>query len=156
MFLRRFFWDCALLTIVCSSGCTFQRKRKAPPAHDTRPLRLGQVALVNEAEHFALIETFSSAPPAVGTILRIYRGDAVTAELRATSVRRKPFLVADLVSGAPAKGDEVFQPRGENPQSPRAEPALTSDAPAAATPPPRKGRWRRWLFPFGFRFPVRE
>ncbi len=149
MFLRRF--CCSLLLVVVLGGCAFLRKKKAPPINDTRPLRLGEVALVNEAEHFALIETFSPAPPAVGTILRIYRGDAVSAELRATSVRRKPFLVADLVSGAPARGDEVFQPRDENPQSPRAEPAVAPAAAVAATPPPRTNRWRRWLFPFGVR-----
>jgi len=138
---------CLLLMVVLLGGCALFRK-KAQPVQDTRPFRLGRVALVNESERFALIETDTAAPPAAGTVLRIYRGDAVAGELRATSVRRKPFLVADLITGAPAKGDVVFQPRGESADPPRAAPSADSPTPPAA---PKVPAWRRWLFFFGVR-----
>jgi len=143
MFPRRLGFATALLVISVLSGCA--SRKRGPVALDNRPVRLGQVALVNEEERFALIETFSLATPAEGTKLRIYRGDAVSAELRVTTVRRRPFLVADLVTGAPARGDLVFQARSDNEFAPQAEPAAAPPAPA------RPPLWRRWLAPFGVR-----
>ena len=109
------------------------------------PLVLGRVSLVNEEERFALIEANAVQPPPTGTLLRIYAGNAVSAELRATGVRRRPFLVADLVSGTPAKGDLVVQPAASETAPARAI------APAATPSPPAGPRWKRWLGFFGGR-----
>ena len=109
------------------------------------PLAIGRVALVNVEERFALIEANLAQSPGLGTALRAYTGNAVSAELRATGVRRRPFLVADLVSGMPAKGDLVVQPLSEATPVPGAITAQSAEAPAAE---PRR---KRWLGLFGGR-----
>lgn len=114
------------------------RRKHEPPRPQS--IQLGRVALVDEAQHFALIETATVQAPAVGTVLRVYSGNAVAAEMRATAVRRRPFLVADLVSGQPGKGDVVMQ-------------SVVGEAAATATPAqaglpqpvPKKRGWLRFL-----------
>lgn len=129
------------------AGCSvihFGRHRRTPPGEE-QALRLGTVALVNEDEHFALIEATLAPSPVAGTLLRTYAGDTVSAELRATGVRRQPFLVADLVSGKPGKGDLVVQPpRAED----NAPPPIPKAEPASAPTPAPKHSWTRWLSPF--------
>ena len=110
-------------------------------------LVVGRVSLVNEGERFALIEENMVQAPAAGTMLRIYSGNSLSAELRATGVRRRPFLVADLVSGMPAKGDMVVQPAASEVAPPRATAVAPETAPTPAAPP----RWKRWLGFFGGR-----
>ncbi len=108
-----------------------------------KPVAVGRVSLVNSGERFALIEANLVQPPAAGTTLRIYSsGGAVSAELRATGVRRRPFLVADLVNGMPEKGDMVMQLPANDPV-PTPPPAVTP----AATPSPAAPMtgWRKWL-----------
>lgn len=130
------------------AGCVhlpfWHRKRPEPPAEE--PLRIGRVALVNEAERFALIEATLAQAPAAGTKLQTYTGTSVSAELRATGVRRRPFLVADLVSGMPVKGDLVMQPVREAEQKPTEAPK--PGTPESQPPPPApkpKSWWPRWL-----------
>lgn len=140
----------AALLVLLLVGCGWnpwaagRRKAAAQRALDEArraPLVVGQVSLVNEDERFALIEGNLVQPPAAGTILRIYSGDAVTAELRATGVRRRPFLVADLVSGTPAKGQLVVQSTPVEAAPPPATPAT----PAATAAPKPAPIWKRWL-----------
>jgi hypothetical protein len=136
--------------VVLESGCGLLRagkaRRRAGPevalAESRRaPLAIGRVSLVNEEERFALIEANLAQSPPPGTILRTYRGNETSAELRATGVRRRPFLVADLVSGMPGKDELVVQDAGVVAQ--KAKPAGPEPAsePAPVTPP----RWKRWL-----------
>jgi hypothetical protein len=112
------------------------------------PIAVGRVALVNAGEHFALIEANLAQPPAAGTTLRIYSGGAVSVELRATGVRRRPFLVADLVSGMPEKGDLVMQLPANESTPPRATAVTPAPSPSPAATIPR---WKKWLPFFGRR-----
>ncbi len=106
------------------------------------PTPVGRVALVDTRQRFALIESTMAQPPVAGMILRTYEGSAVSAELRATGVRRRPFLVADLVSGTPARGELVVQP-GAGEETPRAIATKQPDAPGGGA---QSGPfWKRWL-----------
>ena len=70
---------------------------------------MGTVVLVSDEPSFVLIDNGSLPPPAVGTVLAInYQGNA-RVELKVTSIRKPPFVVADIVKGTPKKGDRVFQ-----------------------------------------------
>jgi len=73
------------------------------------PRRVGTVTLVNDADHFVLIDTATAAAPAAGTALKTFTGDAESGVVTVGSVSRRPFVVADIVSGAPRKGDAVFE-----------------------------------------------
>lgn len=132
------------------SGCTLTRwgknrriaaEERALVESRRAPKPLGRIALVDAQQRFVLIE-LTMNPPTAGLTLRSYAGAAVSAELRATSVRRRPFLVADLVSGTPVKGELVVQP-GVAEEAPKAQAA----APADTKPAPRRG----WLGFFGRR-----
>lgn len=105
---------------VAQSGCGIlrggrQRKANAPEvspqvAAARRPLqRVGVVTLVNEADHFVLIDSGSLPTPAVGAKLASYSGASPSSQLKASDVRRRPFVVADIVEGSPRAGDEVFE-----------------------------------------------
>jgi len=107
------------------SGCSIFRLRRVRPETEQsravqqarRPLlRLGTVMLVNEADGFVLIDSGALPMPAVGVRLVSYTGAAPSAELKASAVRRRPFAVADIASGLPRTGDEVFEaPQGAPP-----------------------------------------
>ena len=112
---------CLLAALI--SGCALWRRplsveKKAEAekiAAARRPLQLvGKIAIVNGKEGFVLIDTGSYAVPVAGARLRGYTGPVESSELRAGDVQRRPFVVADVVSGTPQQGDEVFL-RGEPP-----------------------------------------
>jgi len=100
------------------SGCAllqnFQRQRRAqkeknrPPA--ARALQhIGDITLVATEGAFVLIDNQSRPSPAIGAMVHARSPDGRAAELRVTEMRKRPFVVADVVSGTPAKGDRVFQ-----------------------------------------------
>ena len=108
---------------VLAPGCALWRrpltgKKKAEAekiAAARRPLQsVGKIAIVNAKDGFVLIDTGSHAVPPAGARLRGYTGPVESAELKAGDVQRRPFVVADIVSGTPQQGDEVFL-RGEPP-----------------------------------------
>jgi hypothetical protein len=151
--LRLAFRACLLILIALSlASCAWlgRGKKARRDAEEraraaSRPVSVGRVALVNASEHFALIEADLAQVPASGTKLRTYSGGVLSSELRATGVRRRPFLVADLVSGVPAKGDLVVQPAPEEPAPPPALAATAVEATPAEPPRPRFPFWKRWL-----------
>ncbi len=73
------------------------------------PQRVGTVTLVNEQEHFVLIDTGIAGVPAPGTALKCLTDDAESGVVTVGKVTRRPFVVADIVRGEPKKGDGVFQ-----------------------------------------------
>ena len=110
-------------------GCArWRRPRSLPAATAPRPVPMGAVALVNVEEGFVLIDNGSLPPPEQGAVLRTYSGAVVSAELLATDVRRRPFIIADIKRGQPRKGDRVEMPRFLEPTAP---------APASAPGEPR-------------------
>lgn len=107
----------AILAATQVSCSTYRRrgKRQSSPeavavAKARRPLqRVGVVTLVNEADRFALIDSGSLPTPAEGTHLQSYTGPVASGKLKVSEVRRRPFVVADILDGAPQPGDEVFE-----------------------------------------------
>jgi hypothetical protein len=73
------------------------------------PQLIGSVYLVSDAPSFVLIDNGSLPPPAVGTVLTINNPGGTAVEMKVTQIRKPPFVVADIVKGAPKKGDPVYQ-----------------------------------------------
>jgi hypothetical protein len=107
----------ALLAVTQMSCSTLRRRWKRQPSPEAvaaakarRPLqRLGIVTLVNEAERFVLIDSGAQPTPLEGVRLRSYSGPQVSGELRTSAVRRRPFVVADIIEGTPRTGDEIYE-----------------------------------------------
>ncbi len=103
--------------IATAPGCaTFQkvhllprRKAKGAVAQVEAPRRVGTITLVNEDERFVLIDTGMATTPAAGAALKSFTGETASGVVAVGNVNRRPFVVADIVQGAPKKGDAVFQ-----------------------------------------------
>ena len=63
---------------------------------------------VNQQEGFVLIDTESTLTEEVGTALKSFSGGAESGVLAVSKERHPPFMIADIVSGTPQKGDQVF------------------------------------------------
>ncbi len=106
-----------LLLASMQTGCAVLRRgkktfrsRDAATALARRPLqRLGTITLVNEAEGFVLIDSGALPTPATGAKLTSYSGALLSGQLKAGPARRRPFVVADILEGAPRRGDEIFE-----------------------------------------------
>jgi hypothetical protein len=85
--------------------------RNKPPRAEAvvKPQFAGTIVLVNEDEHFVLIDVGFSSVPRSGTALKAISGGVETGVVTVGEVRKRPFAVADIVSGAPKRGDRVFQ-----------------------------------------------
>ena len=82
--------------------------RHHPQAGPTGPRFIGTVSLVNEEAHFALIDAVET--PAPGTALKSVSPDgAETGTLAAGPEQKRPFFTADIVKGAPHRGDHILQ-----------------------------------------------
>ena len=86
-----------------------RRKQKVAAVVAEAPRRIGKITLVNEDEHFVLIDTGMTAAPATGAALKSFTGETASGVVAVGNVNRRPFVVADIVQGAPKKGDWVFQ-----------------------------------------------
>jgi hypothetical protein len=142
-----------LLCFSMFSGCALFRKRaekkqraameKALGEASRSPLLVGRIALVNLTDRFVLIDAASAPAARAGATWRAYSGGTVSAELRSTDVRRRPWVIADIVSGEPQTGDTVMQPGEVEPGvAPRAEPVRREPPTAPAKPVPF---WKRWF-----------
>lgn len=142
---------CALLPKGSKAQARAAAARASEESH-RRPLLVGQVAMVNAEDGFVLVDAATVTTVRAGTIWRTYTGTAVSAELRATEVRRRPWVVADIVSGIPQKNDTVMQPAGAlEGTAPRAEavlPPATEEVPGDEASAKRAPFWKRW---FAFR-----
>lgn len=96
---------CATLKKLWPFKSRTQRGERVHPA----PERAGVIVLVNEEQRFVLIDTTTGTIPAAGTALKALRGEAEVAVLHAGEVQRRPFVIADIVTGQPARGDVVFR-----------------------------------------------
>jgi hypothetical protein len=98
-----------VLIVACFSSCALFRSRRNKNPQPGIPHRVGTVTLVNTALGFALVDVGSLYSPAPGTALKTFRAGAETAVLAVSPERRRPFVAADIVSGAPQRGDEVYE-----------------------------------------------
>ncbi len=105
----------ALITVFSATGCA-TRDQAAKPKQAARTqevptiLLVGTIALVNSESGFVLIDQGQQAAPVTGALLKTYSGPAESAVLVASDVRKRPFIIADIKSGAPQKGDRVYLP----------------------------------------------
>lgn len=99
----------AISLLLPASGCARLRERfrkKERPAVVATPFH-GTVSLVNEEQRFVLIDSGYGQIPDDGARLRSFTGAAFSAELVVSRERRRPFVIADIVSGSPKVGDRV-------------------------------------------------
>ena len=100
-------------------GCAILKKihlpghRHAPKTLATSPPALpqfvGTITLVNETDHFVLIDVGQSSVPREGTALKAMADGVETGVVTVGDVRRRPFAIADIVRGEPKNGNQVFQ-----------------------------------------------
>jgi hypothetical protein len=86
-----------------------QKKATPPPK---APQLVGTIVLVSLEGNFVLIDNESRPSPAMGTALRTGKEEIASAEiveLKVTEIRKRPFVIADIVRGHPQKGDLVFE-----------------------------------------------
>ena len=97
---------------LAGGGCASLKEPQHKPKDEEKPpapRRVGMVTLVNEADQFVLIDTATASAPAAGTALKTFTGEVESGVVTVGSVSRRPFVIADIVSGAPRKGDAVFE-----------------------------------------------
>ena len=108
---------CLFLAIGCMQpGCAWMKqraeaRRKAADERNRKgePRLIGVVKLVNSEGRFVLIDSGTNPAPNSEGILKCRTGEAESAELRVSEIRRHPFVIADIIKGTPNKGDLVFQ-----------------------------------------------
>ena len=95
------------------SGCAGEASRAKPPSSPSpTPQKIrhivGAVAVVNEAEHFVLVDLGSSLyVPVPGEDLRATGPAGEVAQLKASPEQKRPFIAAEIIDGTPKVGDEV-------------------------------------------------
>ena len=96
------------------SGCAGEARSAKPgpssPSPTPQKIRhiVGEVAVVNEAEHFVLVDLGSSLyVPVPGEDLRATGPAGEIAQLKASPEQKRPFIAAEIIDGTPKVGDEV-------------------------------------------------
>lgn len=80
---------------------------------------LGKVVLVNQAMAFVLVDIGSAPTPESGAPLQSYTDSVISAGLVVSNYQKRPFLIADVVSGMPKVGDSIaLGGRRQEPESP--------------------------------------
>lgn len=114
------------LAVTLLPGCSvlniLKRKRRPAKQEEAKPVQIGTITLVNPEASFVLIDTGYRMSPAMGETLESRAPDGSTAQLRVTEIRKRPFVIADIVSGIPGKDDLVFQPKKTAKPSPAPSP----------------------------------
>jgi len=104
--------------------------------------RLGLVSLVNNSSDFVLINIGTAPAPPPGSRLQSYsqRAGSTAAELSVSNYQRRPFLIADIISGDPKVGDSVVQvSRSGAVVAPSTSPRNTAAGPSVS-PEPRSNQ----------------
>lgn len=105
------------------TACAARKKSDAPPAA-TLPTWLGEVVMVDAERRFVLVDTGAGTRIPPDTLLQAYTGLQPSAKLSASADARPPFLVADIVAGAPRAGDRIVLDEARPPRAvPVASPA---------------------------------
>lgn len=103
------FTGIALCGIALLPGCAFHKSAQPAAAALTPrgPQRVGTIALVNQDLSFVLVDVGSLYAPEAGTALKSFSGGSETGTLAVDPEKHRPFIVADIIKGAPKVGDEV-------------------------------------------------
>lgn len=111
----------ALLCLGLATGCSVfkPRTKKAPAiAEKGAPKEaagkpgvwahnLGKVILVNEGMGFVLVDIGTAPAPEPGVALEAFTDSFPSAQLVVSTYQRRPYLIGDIVSGMPKKGDSI-------------------------------------------------
>jgi len=89
-------------------GLAFPKKPGPPKA--TPPQLIGTIKMVNTEDRFVLIDAVCYQGTEPGGLLVCLMNQQETANLRMSSMKNPPFLIADIASGTPSPGDRVFKP----------------------------------------------
>lgn len=113
-FLRLSLGIVLLLSLLpgCALLSKFLRKKSAGQEMTKRVQLVGTISLVNPESNFVLVDSGSLPSPAMGASAQARAADGSLSELRVTEVRKRPFVIADIVNGTPHVGDRVFQTIG--------------------------------------------
>ena len=84
--------------------------RKAKPPQAQVPRLIGVVKTVNKEDRFVLIDGTTFQGAEAGDLLVCIRDQKETANLRMSTLKNPPFLIADIASGTPSPDDRVFKP----------------------------------------------
>ncbi len=71
--------------------------------------QIGTILLVNAEAGFVLIETRGGVQPEAGMALKCIRDGADSGVLIVSGERQGSHVIADITTGTPKKGDQVFQ-----------------------------------------------
>ena len=71
--------------------------------------QIGTILLVNADAGFVLIETRGGVQPEAGMALKCIRDGADSGVLIVSGERQGSHVIADITTGSPKKGDQVFQ-----------------------------------------------
>lgn len=86
------------------------KKIKTKPAIvNAPPHKVGTVAMVNREMRFVLLDVGTFYTPAPGSALKTFTSGIESGTLSVTGERRRPFIAADIASGEPIVGDDVFE-----------------------------------------------
>ena len=107
----------SLALLFGTTGCTvlahvFKGRKKKDDTRVERatvPERVGEIVLLNDDARFVLVDLDTGNAPDAGTALKVMRQGVEVGVLALGDVRRRPFIVADIVSGTPQKGDLVYR-----------------------------------------------
>ena len=84
-------------------------KTTAADAASGKRRQVGTILLVNAEAGFVLIETHGGAQPETGAALKCIRDGADSGVLIVSGERQGSHVIADITTGSPKKGDQVFQ-----------------------------------------------
>lgn len=125
--------------LLVQSGCATREKKPKdkdkPAAVAPRPVYVGTISLVNAESGFVLIDGGLLPTPAPNLELRSLTNGAESAVLVTSHVSKRPFVIADIKSGTPLKGDRVFTALPGS-AAPKVSPPPPSAAPVTPEPAP--------------------
>ncbi len=82
---------------------------KATDATTGKRKQIGSILLVNTEAGFVLIDTHGGTLPETGMALKCLRDGADSGVLIVSGERQGSHVIADITTGTPRKGDQVFQ-----------------------------------------------
>jgi hypothetical protein len=71
---------------------------------------IGTIKMVNKEDKFVLIDGASFQGAQAGDALVCITNQKETANLRMSTLKNPPFLIADITNGSPSVGDKVYKP----------------------------------------------
>ena len=103
-------------------SCAWPWKKEVPRAKPIRfpkanasdgtkrnPKQVGTILMVNAEGNFVVIDSGGWAMPESGAALKCMREGIETGVIAVGSERKGTHVIADVVTGTPQKGDQVFQ-----------------------------------------------